>query len=214
MAALPFPNRAAAGEELAGAVAAVGLEHPLVLAVPRGGVEVAVPVARATDGTLDLVVVRKVPAPHNAELGLGAVGAEGEAVIDSALVEALRVGDDYLAREIARQRMEVRRRLETYRGDRPLPEVAGRDVVVVDDGIATGGTVAAAGRMLRTSGPRRLVLAVPVAPRESVERVRDAFDEVVCLYNPEPFFAVGQWYSDFRQVTDEEVREVLAGASQ
>lgn len=206
---LPFANRTQAGEMLARVVAGLGLDHPLVLAVPRGGLPVAAPVAEATGGDLDVVVVRKLGAPRNPELGLGAVGATGEPVIDWDLVRRLGVSARYLEEEVARQRLEALRRLTAYRGDRPLPDLGGRDVAVVDDGIATGGTVSAAGRLLRTAGPRRLVLAVPVSSAESLSRLRDDYDDVVCLATPEPFWAVGQWYEDFGQLSDADVAALL-----
>jgi putative phosphoribosyl transferase len=210
MVQLPFPNREAAGRALAERLDALGLERPLVLAIPRGGIPVAAPIAERLDGDLDVIVVRKIGAPHNPELGLGAVGSTGEAVVDRRLVDALRVPSGWLAREIEERRAEAARREAALRGDRPPPDPSGRDVVVVDDGIATGGTVTAAGRHLRNAGARRLVLAVPVAPRESMRRIELAYDEAVALETPEPFFAVGQWYSDFRQVSDEEAASLLA----
>jgi putative phosphoribosyl transferase len=208
---LPFPNREHAGRLLAGAIidSRIALDHPLVLAVPRGGVLVAAPIAAVTDGEMDVVVVRKIGAPQNPELGLGAVGAEGQAVLDRHLIDSLRVPESYVRAEIERQRGEVARRLREYRGDKPVPSVAGRDVIVVDDGIATGGTVAAAGRILKSAGPRTLILAVAVAPAESLARLGDTYDRVVCQATPEPFYAVGQWYEDFHQVTDDEVRDLL-----
>jgi len=183
-----------------------------VLAVPRGGLLVAAPVAEALAGDLDVIVVRKVGAPGNPELGIGAVGASGDAMLDERLVSTLGVSERYLEREVGAQQDEARRRVGAYRGDAPPPAAAGRDVVVIDDGIATGGTVTAAGKLLRERQPRRLVLAVPVAPAESVPRLRDVYDDVVCLHTPEPYFAVGQWFVDFHQVSDDEVRRVLSGA--
>lgn len=208
--ALPYRDRAEAGRRLVPLLEALGLERPLVLAVPRGGALIAEPVARGLDGDLDVVVVRKVGAPGNPELGLGAVGADGDAVLDRRLVESLDVSDEFLERQIAAEREEAVRRIEAYRGARALPEVGERDVVVVDDGIATGGTVRAAAGLLRARGPRRLALAVPVAPGDALERLRGLYDDVVCTSTPDPYLAVGQWYEDFHQVTDDEVRAVLA----
>ena len=206
---LPFPDRAAAGAELGEALKALQLERPVVLAVPRGGILVAVPVAEALGGELDVVVVRKVGAPTNPELGLGAVGPIGPPVLDMHLVGSLGVSEEFLEREVAAQREEARRRVAAYRGGAAPVSVAGRDAVVVDDGIATGGTVIAAGKLLRAGEPKRLVLAVPVAPIEALSKVRPFYDEVVCPHTPEPYIAVGQWYTDFHQVTDDEVRGLM-----
>jgi predicted phosphoribosyltransferase len=206
---LPYADRAEAGRDLAAHLEALALHRPVVFGVPRGGVAVAARVAAALGGELDVIVVRKIGAPDNPELGLGAVGPDGPPALDERLIERLGVSHAYLEAEIGRQRAEAERRVAAYRGGTALPDVADRDAVVVDDGIATGGTVAAAARLLRVRGPRRLVLAVPVAPMEGVAKVRELYDAVVCPHTPEPYTAVGRWYVDFHQVTDDEVRALL-----
>lgn len=180
-----------------------------MLGIPRGGVTVAAEVAAATGGILDVVVPRKLGAPSNPELGIGAVASDGTTVLDERLVDALRVTDEYIAAEVARQLDEIKRRLEIYRARRPPLDVAARDVIAVDDGIATGGTAEVALRSLKAQGARSVVLAVPLAPRESIERLGKIADEVVVLATPEPFAAVGQWYARFPQVSDAEVLDAL-----
>ena len=203
-----FSDRREAGRKLGEGLG----ERPgtLVLGIPRGGVIVAAEVAPVTGGTLDVVVPRKLGAPVNPELGIGAVAADGTTVLDERLVSTLRVTEEYIAAEVARQLEEIARRLEIYRAGRLPLDVAGRDVIVVDDGIATGGTAEVALRSLKARGARSVVLAVPVAPRESVERLGKIADEVVVLATPEPFAAVGQWYASFPQVSDAEVLEALS----
>jgi putative phosphoribosyl transferase len=203
-----FADRRQAGEQLAEALAPLAGEDVVVLGIPRGGVEVAAVVAEHLDAPLDVVIHRKVGAPGNPELGLGAV-AEGVEVLDERLIRALGVDERYLEAEIAREEGEIRRRSERYRGQRPAIDLVGKVVVVVDDGIATGGTAVAALRWARARGAARVILAVPVAPAEAVARIRREADIVQVLATPEPFYAVGQWFEDFGQVSDEEVQELL-----
>ena len=184
----------------------------VVLGIPRGGVIVGAAVARALEVPLDVVIPRKVRAPHQPELGLGAV-APGVRVLDDELIRSLGVDTDYLEREIATQEREIERRQEAYRAGRPPVEVGGKVCVVVDDGVATGGTAVAALRWARARGASRVVLAVPVAPAASLERLLPEADEVVVLEAPSPFFAVGQWYRRFDQTSDEEVVAALAEAA-
>lgn len=207
-----FTDRQEAGRHLAQALSHFQGQDVVVLGIPRGGVEVAAIVAETLGAPLDVVIPRKVGAPGNPELGLGAV-AEGVQVLDESLIRVLGVSERYLREEIAAQEREIRRRSTLYRQNRPPVPLQGRVVVVVDDGIATGGTAAAAARWARAQGAAKVVLAAPVAPREALRRLASEADEVVVLETPEPFYAVGQWYEDFPQVPDERVIELLARAS-
>jgi putative phosphoribosyl transferase len=208
-----FEDRAEAGRALAEALEGLARQDVVLLAIPRGGVEVAAEISRARGWPLDLVIPRKIGAPGNPELGLGAI-APGVRVLDERMLRALGVTREYLDREVAEQEEEIRRRAEAYRGGRPPTEIRGRVAVVVDDGVATGGTAAAALRWARSQGAAPVVLAVPVAPREAVRRLAGECDEVVCLDTPEPFMAVGQWYLSFPQTSDDQVISLLdeAGA--
>jgi putative phosphoribosyl transferase len=203
-----FEDRAEAGRALAEALEGLARQDVVLLAIPRGGVEVAAEISRARGWPLDLVIPRKIGAPGNPELGLGAI-APGVRVLDERMLRALGVTREYLDREVAEQEEEIRRRAEAYRGGRPPTEIRGRVAVVVDDGVATGGTAAAALRWARSQGAAPVVLAVPVAPREAVRRLAGECDEVVCLDTPEPFMAVGQWYLSFPQTSDDQVISLL-----
>ncbi len=201
-----FRDRRHAGALLAEALKPLDLERPVVLGIPRGGVVVADEVARRLGGELDVVLVRKVGAPGNPEFALGAVGERGELILKP---YALHYADQsYLEREAARQKEVVRKRAERYRKVRPKVSLKGRDVVLVDDGVATGATVEAALSVALAEEPRRVVVAVPVASPEAVERLRDRA-EVVALSTPPDFAAVGAYYLDFGEVTDEDVEALL-----
>lgn len=204
-----FTDRAEAGRRLTEALRPLASQDVVVLAIPRGGALVGEVIAAALAAPLDVVVPRKIGAPGNPELGLGAV-APGVRVLDEAAIRALGVPRDYLERRIQAEEVEIRRRLEAYRSGRPPADLGGRVAVVVDDGVATGGTAAAALRWARTQGAARVILAVPVAPAAATARLAREADELVILATPEPFFAVGQWYEDFEQVSDEEVVAALA----
>ncbi|MFC7333185.1 phosphoribosyltransferase [Rhodocista pekingensis] len=216
-----FLNRDEAGRRLAERLTerlrAEPPADPVVLALPRGGLPVAAPVAAALGAPLDFVNVRKIGAPQDPELGLGAVvGGGGErpvTVLDERLIRLLRVAPGYLAAEERRQLAEIERRAAHYREGRPAIPIAGRTVIVVDDGIATGGTLRAALRALRRHGPARLIVAVPVAPPDVLAGLADAADGIVCLESPADFGAVGAHYVDFDQVSDAEAIAILRHAA-
>jgi putative phosphoribosyl transferase len=208
-----FSDRTDAGRQLAGPVSALDLRSPVVLALPRGGLPVAYEVAVALDAPLDVLVVRKVGAPGHPEFGIGAIAEAGSIVVDDESVQALGLTTEAFDRLVEAENSELDRRVRHYRGERGLPELAGRDVVLVDDGLATGVTAEAGLRALRRRGPRRLVLAVPVGAPDTTTRLRGIADDVVCIAEPTTFHAVGQFYRRFDQLTDEEVIAVLARAA-
>ena len=208
-----FANRADAGRRLAAAVSAVGVPDAVVVGLPRGGVPVAYEVARALDAPLDVIVVRKLGVPFQPELAMGAVGEDGARVINDRVLALAHISDGELAEIEERERAEVRRRARRFRAGRPRVTLAGRTVVVVDDGIATGSTARAACRIARAQGAARVILAVPVAAEGVEQRMRPDADEVVCLTTPRDFFAVGQAYTDFSQVEDDQVEELLRRAA-
>jgi predicted phosphoribosyltransferase len=208
-----FGDRVEAGERLAKALVHHAGTACVVLAIPRGGVVVGEVVARALGAPLDVVVPRKIGAPGNPELGIGAV-APGIRVLDPSALSLLRVSPGYLEREIEAQEAEIERRQHAYRAGRAAQPVTGKVAIVVDDGVATGGTAVAALRWARAQGASHVVLAVPVAPPQSLRRLQAEADEVVALETPEPFFAVGEWYRDFGQTTDDEVVAALARAAE
>jgi putative phosphoribosyl transferase len=207
-----FLDRRDAGQRLAAELKARAFPDPAVLALPRGGVPVAYEVANALDAPLDILLVRKLGAPGHEEFGIGAVvdGAQPQIVLNSEAIEMLRVSSSYIEEERDRQLAEIERRRQLYAGSAPPLDVEGRTAIVVDDGVATGGTVTVALRSLRRAGPRRIVLAIPVAPPETLDKLVTEADEVVCLSAPRDFRAVGLHYGDFTQTSDEEVISLLA----
>jgi putative phosphoribosyl transferase len=210
-----FADRAEAGRRLAARLVRFKSERPLVLALPRGGVPVGFEVAQVLAASLDLILVRKIGAPFQPELAIGAVvdGDEAETVLNRALVADPRISADYLQRERARQLEEIERRRRLYAAGRPRVEARDRTAIVVDDGIATGATMEAALHAVRRACPRRLVLAVPVAPPDTIERLRPEVDEVECLMTPACFGAIGAFYADFRQLSDADVIALLERAA-
>jgi putative phosphoribosyl transferase len=208
-----FRDRADAGRQLAWRLQQYRTEAPVVVGLPRGGVPVAAEVARALEAPLDVLVVRKLGCPWQPELALGALGEDGAMVLNQPLIAGIGLAPQQLAAVVAAERGELERRLARYRGNRPPVPVAGRTVIVVDDGLATGASARAAARVLRRRGAQRIVLAVPVAPPDTVKALGDVADEVVALETPRAFLAIGQCYDDFTQTSDQEVTRLLAATS-
>jgi putative phosphoribosyl transferase len=206
-----FVDRVEAGRRLGEALEGLAGPDVVILAIPRGGVIVGEAVAIALGAPLDVVVPRKIGSPGNPELGIGAI-APGVRVLDERMIRALGVAPEYVEREVAAQEVEIGRRQDAYRAGRPPLDLRGRVAIVVDDGIATGGTAAAALRWARAGGAAEVVLAVPVAPVQSLARLAREADRIVVLATPEPFFAVGEWYRRFDQTSDDEVVSALARA--
>ena len=212
---MTFVDRADAGRRLASLLAGLDRQGglPVVVGMARGGVPVAVEIARALGAPLDVVVARKLGHPRQPELGLGAIAEGGVRVVNVALVEQLHVDGAVLDAVAGREVEELERRRRVYRGDRPPVPVAGRTVVLVDDGLATGFTARAAIEVMRRRAAARVVLAVPVAPPDALEALRDVADDVACVEATEQFFGLSEWYEDFAQVSDDEVTRLLALAA-
>jgi predicted phosphoribosyltransferase len=211
---LPFANRRDAGRRLAAAVAGLALADPVILALPRGGVPVAYEIARRLHAPLDILIARKIGAPGHEEYGIGAVvdGAAPQLVLDEQAARASGADRAYVEREVGRQLAEIERRRSAYHVGEPV-RLAGRNLILVDDGIATGGTVRVALKALASAGARSVTLAVPVAPAAILSELRKMCDRIVCIAVLEPFFAVGAHYRDFSQIEDAEVRALLEHAS-
>jgi putative phosphoribosyl transferase len=209
---MPFVDRTDAGRKLAKALASYKDQRPVVLALPRGGVPVATEVAAALDAPLDLILVRKIGVPFQPELAMGAVvdGVEPVIVRNEEVIRLTGVRESAFNAIRDQELAEIERRRKRYLGDRPHPQIAGRIVIVVDDGIATGATTRAALRATRMRTPSKLLLAVPVAPTDTLKELRGEADDIVCLEDYESFGAIGLFYSDFSQVSDTEVIEILA----
>lgn len=204
-----FADRVEAGRLLASALASAMSKNAVVLAIPRGGVVVGFEVAHALGIQLDVIIPRKIGAPDNPELAIGAITEDGTSILDYWLIEYLQVSEDYIKKEIERQRLEIERRLKLYRGDAPYPSLKNREVIIVDDGIATGSTMRAALTSVRRRGAKAVVIAVPVGPPSTIRELEKEADHVVCLHTFESFSAIGQFYENFTQTMDEEVIRLL-----
>jgi len=205
-----FRDRYEAGQLLAQRLEFLqGREGLLVLGIPRGGVVVAAEVARALGAPLDVFIARKLGAPHNPELAVGAVASSGEIVLHQDLIAALGVPQSYVDAEIERQRAEIGRRLKAYRGDRPAPDFKDKIVILTDDGVATGATMRAAIQALTSTDLRELIVALPVGPPDTVQELADMVDQMICLQTPTIFWAVGAFYMEFGQTSDAEVIQLL-----
>ena len=214
MDAVRFRDREEAGRLLAERLSAYeGRDDVIVLALPRGGVPVAYEVAKALGVPLGVFVVRKLGVPGHEELAMGAIASGGVLLLDEGLVRALGLGREQLEKAVTTELRELQRREEAYTGGREPPELEGKTVILVDDGLATGSTMRAAAEAVRRLNPARIVVAVPVASPETCEEFRDVVDETVCVLTPSPFRAVGLWYDDFSQTSDDEVRRLLADAA-
>lgn len=205
-----FEDRHEAGKALARELAQFkGQDNVIVLGIPRGGVVVGHEVAQALDVPLDVYITRKIGAPRNPELAIGAVASDGTLIVDHQLAKRLGVSQDYVDGESERQKQEIKRRVTEYRGKLPDLELKGKVVILVDDGVATGATTLATIGAIRTQEPAKLVLAVPVGPRDTMESLKREVDELYCLHAPEVFWAVGAFYEVFDQTSDEEVKALL-----
>jgi putative phosphoribosyl transferase len=205
-----FDDRRDAGRALVAEIQRLGLDDPLILGLPRGGIPVAFEIATALDAELDTLVVRKLGAPFQPELAVGAIASGGIKVLnEDVLNRASGLNDSVLEKIIEREKLELARRERAYRGDREHSPLAGRNVVLVDDGMATGATMRAAALAVRSQRPAQLIVAVPTASRDALEMIEPLADEVICLEAPPHFYAVGEWYRHFGQTTDDEVRRLL-----
>ena len=207
---IPYADRRQAGKQLASQLAGyANRSDVLVLALPRGGVPVAFEVARALRASLDVFLVRKLGVPGQEELAMGAIATGGVRVLNEEVTGRIDIPSSTIDEVASREEQELKRRERLYRGDRPAPNVQGRTVILIDDGLATGSTMRAAVTALRKMQPSEIIVAVPVAAAETCADLRSEVDEVICGATPEPFMAVGAWYSDFEQTSDREVRELL-----
>ena len=210
-----FKNRQEAGEKLAEklfqSISKELFKDVVVLAVPRGGVVIGRPIAEKLDSSLDIIVTRKIGAPGTKELAIGAVGeTSGSVYLNKRIVDELDISEEYLQKEMSEQKKEIIRREKLYRKDKPALSLEGKIVILVDDGAATGATLIAAAREVWNNNPKKVIIGLPVAPKDTVRKLEKEADEVEVFYTPSPFFSVGQFYEEFEQVNDEEVIQNLA----
>ncbi len=209
-----FADRIDAGKRLASALANFAGKNAIVLAIPRGGVVVGYEIAKALNSPLDVIIPRKIGAPGNPELAIGAMTEDGTIILEDALIRYMGVPVDYIKEESELQKREIERRLKFYRQNEPYPNLRGHDVIIVDDGIATGSTMKAALASVKNRGAKTVTVAVPVAPPSTIKELKKQADRVVCLNTPEYFQAIGQYYTDFTQTPDEEVIQLLKQSKQ
>jgi len=204
-----FLDRMDAGEKLADSLYKFKDEDVIVLAVPRGGLAIAYDTIKRFGLKWDLIIPRKIGAPHNKEFAIGAVSVDGSYFINSEYVKMLGISQDYIEKEVLEQISEIKRRMKEYRGKDTFPEVKDKTVIIIDDGIATGFTILAVIKAVKKQGAKKIILAIPVGPRETIEEFKEIVDGVICLYIPEKFYAVGSYYENFEQVTDAEVFKII-----
>ncbi|HYB03959.1 MAG TPA: phosphoribosyltransferase [Nitrososphaerales archaeon] len=204
-----FRDRKEVGQLLADRIRKLNIKNPIVLAIPRGGVPVAREIALAIRAPLDLVITRKIGFPGEPEYAIGAVTQEGHIIVDHQTVSRMGVTEKYLKEEAERQTKEIQSRMERYRGETSYPDLKGKDVIIVDDGIATGNTILAAIESVRRKNPASIILAIGVAPPDAIRKLTKSVDSVICLDTPEPFFSIGEFYVSFEQVDDDEVQRIL-----
>jgi len=204
-----FLDRMDAGEKLADSLYKFKDEDVIVLAVPRGGLAIAYDTIKRFGLKWDLIIPRKIGAPHNKEFAIGAVSVDGSYFLNKEYVKMLGISQDYIEKEVLEQISEIKRRMKEYRGKDTFPEVKDKTVIIIDDGIATGFTILAVIKAVKKQGAKKIILAIPVGPRETIEEFKEIVDGVICLYIPEKFYAVGSYYENFEQVTDAEVFKII-----
>lgn len=204
-----FLDRYEAGKKLSDKLEKFKDEDAIVFAIPRGGIETAYNSIKRFDFKWDLITPRKIGSPHNEEVAIGAVSVDGSYIVDEKIINWLNISDEYIKKQVDLEVKEIKRRLKEYRGNTELPDVRNKVTIVMDDGIATGYTLLAAIKTIKKLEPKRIVIAVPVAPAEIVDRLNKIVDEVICLLTPDDFYAVGAYYKNFPQVTDEKFFEIV-----